>query len=59
MIKLKTMAMEVAIKSFFHKKIIHEDNTYEIIAWKNSRHFAMSPLVFPRNNVWETSAEIA
>ena len=32
MIKLKTMAMEVAITSFFHKKIIHEDNTYEIIA---------------------------
>ena len=29
MIKLKTMAMEVAFTSFFHKKIIHEDNTYE------------------------------
>ena len=36
MINLKTMAMEVAITSFFHK-IIHEDNTYEIIAWKNSQ----------------------
>ena len=26
--------------------------------WENSRHFATSPLVSPRNDVWGTSAEI-
>ena len=28
------------------------------IAWDNSGHFATPPLVSPRNDVWETSAEI-
>ena len=28
-------------------------------AWENSRHFAKLPLVSPRNDVWETNAEIA
>ena len=28
------------------------------IFWENSRHFATPPLVSPRNDVWETSAEI-
>ena len=27
-------------------------------AWENSRHFAKLPLVSPRNDVWETNAEI-
>ena len=27
-------------------------------AWKNSRHLAMPPLFFPRNDVWETTAVI-
>ena len=27
-------------------------------AWENSWHFAMPPLVSPRNNVWGTTAEI-
>ena len=29
-----------------------------LIAWENRRHFATPPLVSPRNDVWETSAEI-
>ena len=28
------------------------------LVWENSRHFATSSLVSPRNDVWETSAEI-
>ena len=28
------------------------------LAWENSRHFTTSPLVSPRNDVWETSTEI-
>ena len=28
------------------------------VAWENRRHFATPPTVFPRNDVWETSAEI-
>ena len=28
------------------------------VAWENTRHFATSPLVSPRNDVWGTSAEI-
>ena len=28
------------------------------IAWENSRHLTTLPLVSPRNDVWETSAEI-
>ena len=28
------------------------------IAWESSRHFATPPLVSPRNDFWETSAEI-
>ena len=28
------------------------------LAWENSRNFAMLPLVSPRNDVWETSANI-
>ena len=27
-------------------------------AWRNSQYFATTPLVFPRSNVWRTSAEI-
>ena len=27
-------------------------------AWENNRHLATSPLVSPRNDVWETSAQI-
>ena len=29
-----------------------------MLAWENIQHFVMSPLVSPRNDVWETSAEI-
>ena len=29
-----------------------------LLAWENSRQLAMLPLVSPRNDVWETSAEI-
>ena len=29
-----------------------------LIAWENIRHFATPPVVYPRNDVWETSAEI-
>ena len=29
-----------------------------LLAWENSRHFATSPVVSGRNDVWETSAEI-
>ena len=29
-----------------------------MLAWENIRHFATPPLVSPRNDVWETSAEI-
>ena len=34
-------------------------NTYTtlMVVWVNSRHFATLPVVFPRNNVWEASAE--
>ena len=28
------------------------------MAWENSQHFATPPLVFPRNDVWVTRAEI-
>ena len=28
------------------------------VAWENSWHFATSPLISPRNDVWETKAEI-
>ena len=28
------------------------------LAWENSQHFATPPLVSPRNDVWETRAEI-
>ena len=28
-----------------------------MLAWENIRHFATPPLVSPRNDVWETSAE--
>ena len=28
------------------------------LAWENRRHFATPPVVSPRNNVWEMSAEI-
>ena len=28
------------------------------LAWENSEHFATPPMVFPHNEVWETSAEI-
>ena len=30
----------------------------QIVAWENSRHFETPSLVSPRNDVWETSAEI-
>ena len=33
-------------------------NASNSLAWENSRHSATLPLVFPRNDVWETSAEI-
>ena len=29
-----------------------------VVAWENSRHLATPPVVFPPNDVWETSAEI-
>ena len=29
------------------------------VAWENSRHLAMLPLVSPPNDVWETNAEIS
>ena len=29
-----------------------------MLAWENIRHFATPPLVSPRNDVWETNAEI-
>ena len=33
-------------------------NASNSLAWENSRHFKILPLVFARNDVWETSAEI-
>ena len=36
----------------------HQQLTNEILGWENSRHFATPPLISPRNDVWETSAEI-
>ena len=33
-------------------------NASNSLAWENSRHFKTLPLVFARNDVWETSAEI-
>ena len=33
------------------------DNDKEV-AWEKSRHFATLAMVSPRNDVWETSAEI-
>ena len=35
-----------------------EPRQHEFLDWENSRHFATSPLVSPRNDVWETNAEI-
>ena len=29
-----------------------------VLVWENSRHLATLPMVFPPNDVWETSAEI-
>ena len=29
-----------------------------LLVWENSRHLAKLPLVFPPNDVWETSSEI-
>ena len=31
---------------------------FQYVAWENSRHLAMLPLVSPPNDIWETSAEI-
>ena len=33
-------------------------NSYLLLAWENSQHLAMLPLVSLPNHVWETSAEI-
>ena len=43
--------------------IIRKEHQYfrspqNILAWENSRHFVTPPLVSPRNDVWETMAEI-
>ena len=35
-----------------------EKRSRKMLAWQNSRHFASTPLVSPRSDVWETSAEI-
>ena len=32
--------------------------TVTFLPWENSRHFATQPLIAPRNDVWQTSAEI-
>ena len=44
------------------ENLLHETkgswNVSNSIAWENSRHFAMPPLVCPRDDFWETSAEI-
>ena len=45
------------------KKILLQEtkglwNASHSLSRENSRHFATLPLVFPRNDVWETSAEI-
>ena len=31
---------------------------HEEVAWENSRHFVTQPTASPRNNIWETGAEI-
>ena len=38
------------------KKVISNFET--LLAWENSWHFATLPLIYQRNDVWETSAEI-
>ena len=41
----------------FPPKISESQQSF-LIAWENIRHFATPPVVYPRNDVWETSAEI-
>ena len=35
----------------------HPSGTNRVVAWENSRHFEMTPLLSLRNDTWETSAE--
>ena len=42
----------------FPPKISESQQSF-LIAIENIRHFATPPVVYPRNEVWETSAEIA
>ena len=35
----------------------HPSGTDSLVAWENSRHFEMPPLLSLRNDTWETSAE--
>ena len=46
------------IRQWKQKRKFITGNVSNSLAWENSRHSATLPLVFPRNDVWETSAEI-
>ena len=47
-------------RSFYSRELClnHFGNIDWNLAWENSQHLATLPLVFPPNDVWETSAEI-
>ena len=48
---------------FFHSEVVNSLAIFRLggraLAWENSRHCSTPPLVSPRNNVWEKSAEIS
>ena len=48
---------------FFYLEVVNSLAIFRLggraLAWKNSRHCSTPPLVSPRNNVWEESAEIS
>ena len=48
------------LNSIFHvtASMVYMTNSYLLLAWENSQHLAMLPLVSLPNHVWETSTEI-
>ena len=48
---------------FFYLEVVNSLAIFRLggraLAWKNSRHCSTPPLVSPRSNVWEKSAEIS
>ena len=49
--------------AFFYLEVVNSLAIFRLggraLAWKNSRHCSTPPLVSPRSNVWEESAEIS